>query len=112
MSAIAELKNLDNLEMWAALIEDEDLKHLLGLSKLRDLSLEQCSRLTSEGLSKLAALPNLEVLNLKQTRLDDDGLIALSKAPKLMTIDISNTSVTDSAIDKFKAEKPGRNVTY
>ena len=60
----------------------------------------------------LAALPALEILNLKQTRLDDDGLNALSKAPKLMTIDISNTSVADSAIENFKAAKPGRNVTY
>jgi len=112
MPTIAEFKNLETLEMWAALIRDDDVPNLLGLTKLRDLSLEQCSRLTSAGLAKLAALPSLESLNIKQTRIDDDGLIELSKAPKLMSIDVSNTEISDSAIDKFKEARPKSTVTY
>jgi hypothetical protein len=84
----------------------------LGLSRLRDLNLEQCNQVTGAGIAQLVQLPALERLNLKQTGVDDAGLELLAGAPQLKYVDIRNTSISDAAIDKFKTAKPDCEVNY
>jgi hypothetical protein len=112
MDNLVPLTNLETLDMWFATIEDADLAKLAGMTKLKNLTLEQCRNLTNAGVEQIAKLPALETLNLNQTRIDDGALELLAKVPNLKSLEIKNTSVSDAAIEKLKAAKPNCEVSY
>jgi hypothetical protein len=112
MPTLAEFKNLETLEMWFATITDDDLAQLAGMTKLKELNLEQCSGITNAGMANLLKIPSIQILNLKQTKIDDAALEELAKMPNLVDLNIANTAVTDAGVEKFKAAKPKCEVKY
>lgn len=112
MANLVPFTNLETLELWFARITDDDLAQLAGMTKLKSLNLEQCTRVTSAGMDHLLKLPALEVLNLKQTRVEDEALDVLAKCSKLKELDLRNTSIGDEALEKFKAAKPDCKVIF
>jgi Leucine-rich repeat (LRR) protein len=112
MDNVVPFSNLETLDMWFATIEDADLAKLSGMTKLKQLTLEQCGSITTAGIEHVAKLPALESLNLNQTRIDDAALELLAKVANLKSLDLKNTSVSDDAIEKFKAAKPDCTVNY
>lgn len=85
-----------------SLLCNEHLGELAGLSRLEQLSLRGCSRLTGAGLAQLGCLRrSLTMLNLSNcTGLTDDCLAALAAAlPQLATLNLQGCSgLGDEAI--------------
>ncbi len=102
-------------------IQDDDLRHLAGLSSLKKLTfvtgnitdaglrhLEQLDSLTeltlshtqvgSGGMQSLAKLHCLESLYLRRSQLGDEGLLHLAGLRSLEKLDIAGTEVTDNGI--------------
>jgi hypothetical protein len=67
-------------------IDDNRLRDLATLTKLRYLGLASNARVLGPGIEALAALPVLETLDLRLLRIEDDALLALPKFPALYTL--------------------------
>ncbi|MBX3419119.1 MAG: hypothetical protein KF851_16055 [Pirellulaceae bacterium] len=85
-------------------VTDETLEYLLGMSKLRELDLND-SKITDVGLAILARFEKLEILRLRGTQISDDGFREhLIKLPSLKNIDVSQTAISAEVVDQWKAE--------
>ena len=129
LANFAGLDSLRTIEISNAQITDRTVESLVGLSKLKGLSLSGCERVTSIDLSQLTALENLDLagINLsgglrsvgaaKRLRrvdasrcgeLSDDLIEAFAGLPNVKTIDVSNTKFSDEAYRRLEAlsERP------
>ncbi|MHC4200659.1 MAG: hypothetical protein ACYSU0_11760, partial [Planctomycetota bacterium] len=83
-------------------ITDRGLAHLGRLAKLRCLHLKD-TRLTDEGLARLANFPNLEELVLEgNVRLSDGCIDHLLRLRNLRKLDLRGTQVTAAGIARLK----------
>ncbi len=91
------------LEMGNPDVTDETLKMLIGLPKLKELTLTD-TPITDAGLATLAKLPALESLRLQRTKITKEGVTTLlaDPPPKLIEIDVSGNSIPASALRKWK----------
>ncbi|MFT7536139.1 MAG: hypothetical protein ACI85K_002093 [Hyphomicrobiaceae bacterium] len=64
-------------------VSDDGLRMLVGMPKLRSLTLFAQTKLTGRGLEALAHLPALEELTLYASTAEDEALTVLSQIPKL-----------------------------
>ena len=64
-------------------VTDREAAELRDLPHLRELNLENCEAITQAGLPYFAGLKDLEILNLRGTRVYGDGLVHLGKLTKL-----------------------------
>src|SRR5207249_6879954 len=55
LAVVADLKDLENVNLAYSKVTDQGLKHLAGLKKLKILDLEGCN-VTDEGLAQLSGL--------------------------------------------------------
>ena len=62
---------------------------------------------SAEDLAQLEGLTELVILDLERTAVTEAGLESLRKLPKLMMLEIPKGQISDAAIDKFKAARPG-----
>jgi hypothetical protein len=70
-------------------VTDDTLKHLEGMSQLRELDLND-TKVTDAGLALIAQLPKLEELRLARTMITDDGFRRyLLNKPELMKLDLT-----------------------
>lgn len=79
-------------------IDDEGLKVVARLSKLRTLNLSWTD-ISDAGLAHLTSLAELRCLYLYQTRISDDGLFQLRPLKRLETIGLSGKSIGDAAFE-------------
>jgi Leucine-rich repeat (LRR) protein len=77
---------------------DALLRTLTRFPQLTTLRLGGSQRLTSDGLSALAAFPALRTLDLSGTAITDDGLEVLAALPALEQLSLSGTAVTDAGV--------------
>jgi Leucine-rich repeat (LRR) protein len=85
-------------------VTDETLQHLQGMSRLRELDLND-SQITDAGLPLLSQLPALQILRLRKTRITDQGFrehLAGKKA--LLELDLRQTEVASKTLRAWKAE--------
>lgn len=82
-------------------VTDAGLVHLQHLSRLKALGLKG-SRVSDEGLIRVAAFAEIEDLNLDSTQVTDAGLAHLKSLTKLRTLFLGGTKVTDAAIVHLK----------
>ncbi|MGZ0174092.1 MAG: hypothetical protein ACKVHE_31670 [Planctomycetales bacterium] len=93
-------------------ITDAGLKHLLGLTKLRELDLSGSAvspkrrTITDTGLEFLRDLRNIEKLNLDRTEVTDEGLRHLTSFTCLRTLGLKETHVTRAGVDRLKQVLP------
>ncbi len=94
---IAELKDLESLNLSGTKITDLALKKLQAATKLKDLNLSN-TQVTSRGLVYLQALPNLEKLYLfKAAKLDASATEALAGCKHLKFVDLKDSGVPASS---------------
>lgn len=79
-------------------IADDDLKHLLNLSRLKKLDLSG-TQITDTGIKHLCSLSSLEELHLSHTDITDAALAQLTCLQNLEYFDISYTKVTQKGIE-------------
>jgi len=89
-------------------VTDETLKHLQGLSRLRELDLND-TQVTDAGLKLVAQLPALQQLRLRGTRITDAGFReSLMPLELLRNVDVTGTGVKGSTLREWKKTRPGR----
>ena len=95
------------LEMGNPNVDDETLKLLLPLTKLRELTLND-SVISDEGLKLLRQLPALESLRIARTKITKEGVVEFLADPpvKLKDLDVSGNSIPASALRKWKNQEP------
>jgi len=90
---LAEMPNLEELNLRNVLVGDGVVEQLSNWPKLRFVSL-QGSRITDAGLPHFSKLQKLKDLDLSSTRVGDAGLQSLSQLKQLEALDIGETFVT------------------
>jgi hypothetical protein len=103
---LCKLSNLKGLGLFGDLT-DPCVDDLLKMPQLTFLILNDNAKLTDDGLARLAALPNLEVLSLHYTGLTDQGLLKLAGLPKIGSIEACGTKITPAGVKAVKALNPG-----
>jgi hypothetical protein len=85
-------------------ITDETIKHLSGLSELRDLCLTQSS-VTDEGVAQLRGLTSLTYLNLSDTEITGKELAKLRDSTQLRDLDVYMTGFSDAGVASLSSFK-------
>ena len=81
---------------------DADLAECGKLSSLQMLLIDQGAVVTDEGLAHLKGLSQLHVLNVGGTRVTDAGLVHLKGLTQLWDLSLSGTQVTDAGLVHLK----------
>lgn len=79
LSQVAGLKHLRDLDLWAADVGDEGMKHLAELTEIMRLQLSE-THITDQGLRHLMKLTNLRQLFLYDTQVTSNGIQRLKRA--------------------------------
>ena len=89
-------------------VSDDTLHNLSGMTKLRELDLNN-SQVTDAGLAIIAALSALRDLRLARTKITNDGFCQhLFAKPGLVKLELTETSVASKTVREWKAENPER----
>ena len=92
------------LQMANADVTDETLQYLQGLSRLRELDVND-TQITDAGLPLLSQLPALRILRLRKTRITDQAFREhLAGKPTLLELDLRETEVASKTLRAWKAE--------
>ncbi len=100
---------LEELTLIDAVVDDDDLANLTGLTKLSSLVLDRTT-ITDAGLVHLSGLANLSKVKLRGTRITDAGLMHLKRLKKLSYLDLHSTEVTDAGVEQLKQALPSLKV--
>ncbi len=136
LDRIAELTELEELDLHDSKIRDRGLERLSGLTKLRKLDLSgtlvgatgapqlaklrnleslrlwRCKQVGDETAATLARLPRLETLDLAGSALTDDGLETLAAIATLRYLYVADTGVTQEAVERFRRLNPRIHVSW
>ena len=102
---LAELKSLQELNLWHAKVTDSGLVYLKELKTLKKLKLWG-RKVTDSGLIHLKELKSLQTLELIQTQVTDAGLAHLKELKSLQTLNLGSTQVTDVGLRKLQKALP------
>ena len=94
---LAELQNMEELNLSGSTVTDAGLPSLIPLKKLTDLDLEGCS-ITDEGMRSLGQMPQLNRLNLSGSKVTDAGLPLLIPLKELMELHLEGCLITDEGM--------------
>ena len=85
--------------------DDRVFDPIQGLTGLERLILSD-TRITDQGLAKLAALKSLKTLQLNGTKVSDAGLASLKEMKSLETLQLQDTQATPQGIEELKKALP------
>jgi internalin A len=99
MSQLADMPDLEKLDLSHTRISDEGMLHLKAAPKIRDLNLYYSEWITDQGMTAIAGWKQLKRLNVRGTRISDITLQLVSRITALEALDIAQTPVTDNGLD-------------
>jgi hypothetical protein len=99
MLHLAELPDLEKLDLSHTRITDEGLLRLKPAPKISDLNLYYAEWITDQGMAAIRNWKRLKRLNVRGTRISDATLEIVSHMSGLEALDIANTAVTDNGLD-------------
>src|SRR5262249_20347825 len=88
------------------LIDDDNLKCVLGLPNLKSLDLA-FSSVSDAGIKHLNRLRMLENLRLEGSDVSDESILVLSQIQTLKRLNVEHTHITKSGARAFEAALPG-----
>ncbi len=91
-------KDLWKVDVSEAEVDDEGLGYIAAMPNLQDLNLWYSAYLTDAGLEHLKSLTKLRRLNLEQTPIGDAGLEHLAGITSLESLNLSETKITDEGL--------------
>ena len=103
--SIARYADIAVLDFKAAHVTDESLKNLSGLKNV-GVIVFSLSDVQDDQLRHLKPLGKVRHLWLSHTRLTDACVDALIDAPGLESVDVTNTLITPSGIARLRAARP------
>jgi hypothetical protein len=101
---VAEMPELEVLNLRNLLVGDDFLRRLPALSRLSFIHMQR-SRLTNAGLEYLAKYPALRTLEIGATRVSDEGLPHLKRL-ELEEIDVGNTRMSCEGASELQQVLP------
>ena len=102
---LAEMPELEQLNLRRVLVGDRLAKELPRLSKLWFLSLDD-SRITDDGLAYIGQLASLKKLSLSNTKISDAGLMKLAGLKNLEAVYTQNCELSNEGYARFKNALP------
>ncbi|MDX1946708.1 MAG: SMP-30/gluconolactonase/LRE family protein [Pirellulaceae bacterium] len=91
---LADLTNLQFLNVCLTAVDDEGLAHLAKLSQMKRMAV--CSsKVTGSGFIHLGDMRGIESINLHSSPASDEGLAAIGKLTSLRRLEIVHTQVSD-----------------
>ena len=101
----ADGKHVIEVVFRAGNVTDADLKELAALKQLQLLDLRG-TQVTDTGLKELAALKQLQMLSLCETQVTDTGLKELAALKQLQDLSLLGTKVTDAGVAELQKALP------
>jgi hypothetical protein len=96
--------NLRSLDVTWTGIDDEGMKSIAGMTKLRKLWAQEI-RITDKGIAPLANLRDLEELHLGGVPITDAGLAQLAGLTRLKKLDLLSSQVSDAGMPHLAGMK-------
>ena len=96
LDALRGVPHLELLYIVGSDVTDNGIRKLAVLKSLRSLALK--GNFGDAAIDVAAQLPNLEFLDLTQTRISSDGLAPLTKLPALQTLILNGTAVSSQGL--------------
>jgi Leucine-rich repeat (LRR) protein len=110
LDSIAQLGQLESLDIGGSKVTDRGVAELAGLTKLHTLGLSETT-VTARGLASLVKLPELARLNLwKAEKIDDQAASQLAAMPAIQTLELTETGITDKTLDTLEHVRTLRDV--
>lgn len=106
MSSIANMPQLQKLNLWLTKIDDEGLAEIKDKTSLTLLNLDNVSGITDASLPIIVSLVNLELLHLGGTSVSSDSVSQLASLKKLKTLFITRLGVSDASAESLRRELP------
>lgn len=112
LKACAQLKQIARMTFGHTAVTSEGLAYLKGLENLKELTLttQYSMRIDDNALPYIAAVPNLEKLELGETLLTNFGLKHLKNLTKLKELSLKEVAISDEDYSKLKADLPSVNI--
>ena len=98
MNRLANMTELVLLGLEVADIGDDDLKYLVGMTKMEHLFLSGNTQISDIGLKHLVGMTKMRDLTLTNTEITDEGLKYLAGMKNLKWLHLEGTHVTPGAI--------------
>src|SRR3954454_8379664 len=102
---LAPFTNLEALDLVYCPVDDEGLRQIQGMTRLRTLLLRDAT-ISDEGLRHLRGLVNVERLDLGGTRITDAGVAHLRGMTKLKKLNLQGAGLTDEGV-RYLVGMPG-----
>ncbi|HZM28427.1 MAG TPA: hypothetical protein VFB89_13855, partial [Gemmatimonadales bacterium] len=109
LAAIAPLRRLRSLDLYASAVTDAGLVHLSGMVDLEHLNLG-ATRVKGPGLAHLVGLQRLSYLTVD--RIGDDGVPHLLRLRGLDRLVLRETRLTEDGVARLRAGFPGIRELY
>ena len=100
------LPSLKEIWLWDSNITDADLRFVRNCPNLERIEMRGCG-VQGFRMQFLRAAPKLRILNLAATPLTNNALSSLHDLPSLVYLDISHTTIERWAVDLFKENRAG-----
>ncbi|KAG8375102.1 hypothetical protein BUALT_Bualt10G0065400 [Buddleja alternifolia] len=91
---LADCHRLNNSALWS----------ITGMTNLKEVDLNRCSKITDAGIRHLLSVPALERLCISQTSVTAHGVAVLASLTNLLMLDLGGLPVTDSALNSLQVE--------
>ena len=102
LESIGACHDLIRLRLVKCDIDDDDLRHIAGLTSLRDLKIAYApAQLTGSGFSHLESMTKLRKLDVNSSDVDGTHLSRLKTLKSLRELDISHTKIGDESVDSL-----------
>jgi internalin A len=97
LASIAELKNLEELQLLKTNVSGEGIRYLSSLAKLLFLNLS-ITPTADSAMKYVAEHHQLKNLKLRDTNVGDQSVALLTGLTKLKSLDLSDSKITDAAM--------------
>jgi hypothetical protein len=118
MAAVGKLTRLKEFRTWHAGQTLEGVKHLKGLTNLKNLTLGQRlaykppTTIADDTLAVLAELKSLETLELQEARLKREALVQLKGLPGLKTLTLAGIDIAEADVEQLRKDLAGVDVKW
>ena len=91
---------------WGPALTDDDLETISKIKHVAGIKTSSYNKITNEGLRYIAAMPELEILQLLGFEISDAGLAELEKSYSLKLLNIEAGIFSNEAIERFRSALP------